>query len=128
MIEVVFGCSNGYFSGHAEIYLTQNNLSELADGLSGFPSGARDAREFKLGTFDASHADGGVLMNFRCRDSVGHAAVEVKLRGDGCKALGELESVALRIPIEPAGIDLFVLQLRAIDSTIGARASLPMAT
>ena len=66
-------------------------------------------------------------MKFSCPDSTGHAVVEIRLRGDACEALGEPESVALRMPIEPAGIDSFVQQLAAVDSTIGAGASSPMA-
>jgi hypothetical protein len=63
-------------------------------------------------------------MHFRGLDSVGHAAVDVKLRGDACKALGEIESVALRIPIEAAAVDNFIRQLGTIGKTIGASASL----
>jgi hypothetical protein len=128
LIEVVFSCSNGHFSGRAEIYLSHRAFEELAEVLRGFPSTGTDSREVQLGTFDSSHADGGVKMKFGCSDAVGHAVVEVKLRGDGSEALGELESVALRIPIEPAAVDSFVQQLIAMDSTIGARASLPMVT
>lgn len=118
VIEIAYGCSNGYFSGQADIYLAPDDLANLADTLSGFPSSASDAREVKLGTFNSSHADGGVLMKFRCRDSRGHAIVEIKLRGDGSEGFGELQSVALRLPIEPAAIDLFVAQVRQIDSTM----------
>jgi len=63
-------------------------------------------------------------MHFHGLDSVGHAAVDVKLRGDACEGLGEIESVALRIPIEAAAVDTFVRQLRTIGKTIGAGASL----
>jgi hypothetical protein len=128
MIEVVVGCSNGHFSGRAEVYLNHCDLPQLADSLRGFPTSGSDLRSVELGTFDPSHADGGVIMGFSCLDSRGHAVVEVKLRGDACRALGEPESVALRIPIEPAGLDSFLLQLMAIDNTIGGRAFLPMAT
>ena len=86
-----------------------------------------DSRNFELGTFNPSHADGGIRMKFICQDSTGRAVVEIRLRGDACEALGEPESVALRIPIEPAGIDLFVQQLAAVANTIGAGALLPMA-
>ncbi|HTC36549.1 MAG TPA: hypothetical protein VK724_24420 [Bryobacteraceae bacterium] len=127
VIEILFGCSNGYFSGQAEIYLSHDGLSKFADNLNGFPSSPSDSREVKLGTFDPTHADGGILMSFSCRDSLGHAIVEIKLRGDGSKGFGELESVALRIPIEPAAIDLFTEQLRQMDPTNGVIALLPMA-
>ena len=95
--------------------------------MRGFPSTGSDSRKVELGTFDPSFADGGVKMNFCCSATLGHAAVEIELRRGGCEALGDLESVALRIPIEPAAVDRFVLQLIAMDSTIGAIASLPMA-
>jgi hypothetical protein len=124
LLEVLFSCSNGYFSGQAEIYVTHEVLSKLANGLNGFPSYPNDSRDFELGTFNPEHADGGVRMHFHGLDSVGHAAVDVKLRGDACKALGEIESVALRIPIEAAAVDNFIRQLRTIGKTIGASASL----
>jgi hypothetical protein len=128
MIEVVLGCSNGYFSGLAEVYLNHRDLPELGDALRGFPSGAGDSRKIDIGTFDPSCASGGARMHLYCSDSVGHAIAELKVRGDGCKALGEPESVALRIPIEPAGVDAFVMQLTTMDGAIGASAFLPMAT
>jgi hypothetical protein len=127
VIEIVLSCSNGRFSGQAEIYVSHSDLSEFADGLRGFPRSVSDSRNFELGTFNPRHADGGIRMKFICPDSTGHAVVEIRLRGDACEAPGEPESVALRIPIEPSGIDLFVQQLAAVDSTIGASAMLSMA-
>jgi hypothetical protein len=75
LLEVSFSCSNGYFSGQAEIYLTDDKLSEMAESLSGFPSQPKDSRDFEIGTFNPNHADGGVRMHLRCADSVGHAFV-----------------------------------------------------
>jgi hypothetical protein len=86
VLECLFSCSNGRFSGQAEIYLNHDKLSEVAEALSGFPSHAKDSRDFELGTFNPDYADGGIRMYFSCTDSVGHAVVEVKLRGDACKA------------------------------------------
>jgi hypothetical protein len=63
-------------------------------------------------------------MRFYRLDSAGHAAVDVRLRGDACKALGEIESVALRIPIEAAAIDNFIQELRTLGKTMGASAFL----
>ena len=127
MIEIVLSCSNGRFSGQAEIYLSHDDLLEVASGLRGFPQRVSDSRDFELGTFNPSHADGGIWMKFTCPNSTGRAVVEIKLRGNACQGLGEPESVALRIPIEPAGIDSFVQQLVAVDSTVGAGAILSMA-
>ena len=54
-------------------------------------------------------------MHFFCKDSVGHAVVEVKLRSDACKGMGEVESVALRVPIQAAAIDSFVADISYMD-------------
>ncbi len=126
-LEFLFSCSNGRFSGHAEIYLSHDKLCEVAEGLSGFPSHTKDSRDFELGTFNPDHADGGIRMHFCCPDSQGHAVVEVKLRGDACKGLGELESVALRIPIQAAAIDSFMSQIKQREKLVGATAYLQMA-
>ena len=127
LLEVVFTCSIGFFSGQAEIYVSCDDLSEFADSLTRFPSRPDDSRDFELGTFNPDHADGGARMHFFCADAAGHAVVEVKFRGDACRALGELQSVALRIPIQAAGVDEFVNQLRGIGKTLGASAHLPQA-
>lgn len=127
LIEVLFRCSNGYFSGQAEIYASCEGLSVLAKAISGFPSQRSDSRDFELGTFNPDHADGGARLHFYCRDSAGHAVVEVKLRGNACDGLGEMESVALRIQIEAAAVDVFVKQLQDVRKTIGATACLSQA-
>jgi hypothetical protein len=106
---------------------SHDDLTDFVEALRGFPSDGTDTRLCELGTFNPAHADGGVRMNFYCRDSAGHAIVEVKLRSDGCRALGEVESVALRIAIEPAGVDAFLAELAAMSIAFGERASLPMA-
>ena len=67
LLEVVFSCSNGYFSGQAEIYTSRDDLWQLASTLRGFPSRSDDSRSFELGTFDPAHADGGARMNFFAR-------------------------------------------------------------
>jgi hypothetical protein len=103
VIKYRFACCNGRFSGQAEIYLNHSEVAKIADALRGFPSRADDSRNFELGTFDSQCAGGGVKLHFYCLDSVGHAAVEVSLRCDGCKGLGDVESVALRIPLGSCG-------------------------
>lgn len=127
LLEMVFSCSNGYFAGQAEIYVSSGDLKELADTLKGFPSHPDDFRDFEIGTFNPDHADGGARMHFRCSDAAGHSVVEVKLRGDACKGLGEMQSVALRIPIQAAGVDEFIRQLRSLRKVIGASAHLWLA-
>jgi hypothetical protein len=126
-LEVLFSCSNGFFSGRAEIYVSCDDLSKFANVLAGFPSRPDDIRDFEIGTFNPDHADGGARMHFFCADAAGHAVVEVKLRGDACRALGEVQSVALRIPIQAAGVAEFIRQLRGLGKTFGASAHLPQA-
>ena len=129
MIECEFRCSNGRFSGAANIYVSHDDLPRMAEVLNGFPNAASDFRDLELGTFNPAHADGGVCLHCYCKDSVGHAVIEVKLRGDACKGLGEPESVALILPVEAASIDSFLTQVRAINAEqIGALAFLPMAS
>jgi hypothetical protein len=127
LLEVLCSCSNGYFSGLTEFYLAHDAPSQLASTLSGFPSSAADYRDFELGAFKPNHAGGGVLMHFYCVDSVGHAAVYVKLKDGGRNSPGEIQSVALHILIEAAGVDNFVQQLKAMGKTIGAGAFLRQA-
>lgn len=129
IVEFLVSCSNGSFSGCAKLYLDHEDLSELAKALSAFPSRSSDRRDFKLGTFDPIYAGGGLQMRFYCREAAGQAGVDVKLRGHACMGMGDLESVALRMPLEAAAIDVFVSELQAIDTRlIGATAFLPMAT
>jgi len=127
LLEVVFKCTNGYFSGYAEMYVTSYELSKLAKALSGFPPRPDDFRDFELGTLNPKHADGGARMHFYCSDAAGHAVVDVKLRGSACNGVGEIESVALRMPIQAAAVDNFVQQLMAIGKTVGASAFLQQA-
>lgn len=124
LLELVFTCSNGYFSGQAELYVTLDVLSKLAKTLTGFPSRPDDFRDFELDTFNPKYADGGARMHFFCSDAAGHGVVDVKLRRGGCEGLGEVQSVALRIPIQAAAVDTFVEQVKDLGKTIGASAFL----
>ena len=125
VVELCVSSSNSRFSGQTNLYLGRGRLSEMADLLQRFPSNSTDSRDFELGTFNPNHAGGGVRMHFYCLDMAGHVAVDVKLRSHACKTMGEVGSVALRIPVEAAAIDLFAMQVRAMDEEqIGATAHL----
>lgn len=126
-LQVLFRCSNGYFAGQAEIYVSSERLSDFGNVIRGFPSSPADSREFEVGTFNPEYADGGARMRFFCEDSAGHAVVEVKLRGGASQGMGEVESVALRIPIQAAAVDDFINQLQGLEKEIGAAASLRQA-
>lgn len=120
-------CSNGAFSGRTRVYLGHSRLAEMAGVLNAFPTHVSDVRDFELATSDPQTPAGGVLLHFYCLDSSGHIAVNVQLRGDTCAGMGQLESVALKIPLEAAAIDKFVEQLRNFRNEGGGVAHLPMA-
>lgn len=126
-IKVTVSCSNGHFKGSIEIYLGHDEILEFASSLSGFPSTVSDVRVLELGTFNPTHAGGGLRTKFHCADSSGHVVADVQLRGDECEKLGEIESVALRLRLEPASIDSFVQQLKTMNITVGALAFLTAA-
>jgi hypothetical protein len=105
--------------------MSHDDLPQTAEGLTGFPAHASDARDFDLGWVNSNLA--AVHLHFHCRDSVGHAAVEVKLRSDDREASRKAESVALHIPIETAAIDPVVAQVKTMEKEqIGATACLRM--
>jgi hypothetical protein len=120
-------CSNGPFCGSAKMYVEPDALSKAAEILSGFPSNSKDVRDLKLGTLDPNFAGGGIQMNFRCLDSVGHAAVLVTVRPEESRAPDEPLSVCLYVPIEAGAIDAFVAKAQSMNRSIGAKAYLQMA-
>ena len=126
ILQFLFSCSNGCFSGQTEIYSNHDDLPKMVEALRGFPARVNDVREIDLGTYNPVYANGGIQVHLRCTDSVGHAVAEVKLRGDACKGMGEPESVALRIPIQGAAVDSFILQISLMKKEIGANAHLRM--
>lgn len=129
VVECQFRCSNGRFAGVAEVYLSHDDLPKMAETLKGFPRTTSDSRDLELGTFNPNPADGSVRLHCYCKDSVGHAVMEVRLRGDRCKGLGEPESVALQVPVDAAGIDSFLTQVGAMETErIGSTAFLTMAS
>lgn len=121
-------CSNGCFSGQTTLYADHERLPQIYAALSGFPSNPADHRIVELGSLDPRGAGGGVEMRFYCVDSVGHAAVDVKLRADACVEFGQVQSVALTIPVEAAAVDSFLSEIAKIDSEqIGGKARLAIA-
>jgi hypothetical protein len=127
VMECQFRCNNGGFAGWADTYLEHESLDQFAAELNRFPTSRSDTRSFEFGTFDPKYAGGGISFHFYCTDSAGHAAVDVRLRGDGSVGLGEAPWVALRVTVEAAGIDSFVQQLKGIKLNLGATAFLPLA-
>ena len=127
ILEYRFTSSNGRFSGQADAYLGYDEIARMVEGLKGFPSKLGDCREFEFGTFDQNFAGGGLRVRFSRTDSAGHCVMDVELRNDGKRGLGTAESVAMRIPIELAALDVFTSELAAIGLNTGAAARLNMA-
>lgn len=127
VIEYRVRCSNGFFSGDINLYANHDDLFKAAEMLNGFPRDGNDSRSLELGTFQSNSAGGGIRADFRCIDSVGHAIACVKLRGDGCKSLGEAQSVCLQIPVVAGAIDSFLSQARSTGNDPSAKAHLQMA-
>ena len=125
--EYQITCSNGPFRCAARMYLAPDDLSKVAEILSGFPSSVQDVRDVKLGAFESNAAGGGVHMNFRCVDSVGHVTIRVMLRGDRNQVCDEHQSACLHIPVEAGSIDAFVNQASRIQRATGVKAYLQMA-
>ncbi|HZQ17591.1 MAG TPA: hypothetical protein VFA90_02635 [Terriglobales bacterium] len=128
VVEYLFKCSNGRFSGQAEAYLGYDQIPNLVKGLEGFPSGSPDCREFELGNFDPKCGGGGMRLRFIQLDSAGHSVVDLELRDDGRRSLKHPEFVAMRMPILAAAIDSFVVETAAIGLKVGAKSFLRMSS
>lgn len=125
--ELSVSCSNGYYSGVAEIVVSPEELTKAALFLHHFPRGRNDRRHLRFGSFNPNTPEGSVILSFHSMNSSGRPVVDVQLKGAGCTAFGEPESVALRIPIEPAAVDAFAEQLSEV-LVIGHQAVLRMST
>lgn len=115
VLEIRVSAWNGAFGGVADVYVGVGRLREVASVLRGFPSTVTDSREFTLGAFGGEFAGGGVSMRFYCRDGSAHVMVESRIESSS-GAEGKPQSVVLLLPTEAAAIDLFVEELRNLDS------------
>jgi hypothetical protein len=115
LAKIRVSASNDVFGGTADVYLGLGQLAEVAAQLEGFPTGFEDSREITLGSFEPQSAGGGVSMRFYCVDRSGHAYVETKIESDQDSA-GKVQSAILLVPIEASAVDLFVDELRRVNS------------
>jgi hypothetical protein len=99
----------------------------LAAVLRGFPKSQDDVRKFELGSFDAAYAGGGAGFRFYCLDSVGHAAIEVRLRTDPNVEGGVSDVAVFHISVEAAAVDSFVTELERMAAAVGQAAILESA-
>ena len=116
VLEVVLSASNGNFSGAVSLYSGSSELEEAAAMVSGFPARSGDAREVRLGAPDRNWAGGSVILRFYCIDGAGHAFVQANIES-GDEHGGVKERATVAIPIEAAGVDRFVDELRVMART-----------
>jgi len=104
---------NKRFAGSSRVYGDLDELTRLADRISGFPSHPSDERIYEFGSQDRKIAGGYVRLRFYCIDRVGHAAVEITLEDDD--ATYALASAQFSFTVEAAAVDEFVLGLVRLD-------------
>jgi hypothetical protein len=92
---------NGLFGGSANTYVAIGGLVESAQDLKGFPQNPLDKRTLQFGEFGSQVAGGAATMDFYCKDSAGHALVEVRLESDH-RGSNPAQSVFLVAALEPA--------------------------
>jgi hypothetical protein len=118
IVEVRLSAWNGLFGGSADIYVGIGELAETAAKLEGFPRDPSDKRTLEFGSFAPKAAGGAAMLSFYCRDSAGHASVEVKIESDDRERI-PAQSVLLVAAIEPAAVDSFVSDLRRLEADHG---------
>jgi len=114
MIELEISGSNGLFSGKTLTYDDPDAPGSAAKVLAGFPANREDVRELHFGSSLKAANKGAAYMRFRCNDSACHVAVDVEIRSDNRDEPGQ--SVRFVLPVEAAGVDIFVEQLRALQA------------
>jgi hypothetical protein len=111
------------FSGATRIYAGLDELSQLADTLTGFPQTPQDERQHDFGTRNPGFAGGFARLRFFCIDSAGHAALEVTIDDD--HQLHSKASATFQFAVVAASIDVFVAGLRAVEQSQSGEAFLP---
>lgn len=124
VLQVRISGSNGEFAGTTDAYVAIGGLAAAADKLSGFPTTVTDARNVQFGNFGNEWAGGAVALSFKCMDSTGNVEVDARFESD-CQTQGDQEAV-LKVRVEPASIDEFVKELRALEATREGVARLPV--
>jgi len=118
MVEVRLSAWNGLFGGSANIYVGVGEVAASAEKLKGFPRNPPDKRTLEFGAFAPKAAYGAAMLSFYCRDSAGHASVEVKIESDDRERI-PAQSVLLVAAVEPAAVDSFVSDLRRLEADHG---------
>lgn len=115
VVKLRISAWDGEFGGSVEPYMAVGELKEIAAKLSGFPHSPADMREVVIGAFDRKIAGGGLRMRFHCVDGAGHTFVEAAMNAN-CERAGTVQSAVLSVPVEAAAVDVFVRELRELES------------
>jgi hypothetical protein len=115
VLEVQVIAENVDFRGTAAVYVGTGDLHEAAAALSGFPKNQLDKREITLGAFGKHSAGGAVNLRFHCRDLAGHATCTAMIESayEDQEAAG---SATVCVDFDPASLDDFLLQLKAVEA------------
>jgi hypothetical protein len=70
------------FAGSARVYASLDELTDLAEQISGFPQSTSDERNYEFGTQEPGWAGGFCSLRFYCIDGSGHARLGVVLIDD----------------------------------------------
>jgi hypothetical protein len=118
IVEVRVSAWNGAFRRLRRHLRWYRELAESAEKLKGFPCNPSDKRILEFGAFGPKAAGGAATLSFYCRDSAGHASVEVKIESDDRERI-PAQSVLLVATVEPAAVDSFVSDLRRLEADQG---------
>jgi hypothetical protein len=127
--EFEVAASNGRFSGAVKSYVPVGGLAEVATSLEGFPRHVSDAREIQFGAFGKESAGGGVRLRFFCKNSSGHAVVELRFESEDESDTGSKWNLSEQTAhffagIEATAVDEFVGELRLLEEKQCGTASL----
>ena len=102
--------SNGRYSGSAPIYADHEQLSDVADHISGFPANPREERIYEFGEHGPAFAGGYCRIALRCSDQAGHIVLEVLIED-----YDKLTMAQFSFQVEAAAIDEFAGRLRGME-------------
>ena len=116
--------TNGNFAGATDLYLGNEQITEFAACIDGFPNTPDDTRAYHFGVRGPAVAGGYASLTFRCADRSGRVEIEVEI--DGSPWFDRIEHVILTLRVESAGVDEFVRQLRKMHEDKSGEAGLPL--
>jgi hypothetical protein len=120
-IEVA--ATSGRFAGTTRIYAELDELSTFALRIAGFPTTAKDLRDYEFGSNEPGVAGGFALLRFHCIDGSGHSALEISIEDDQHRH--GMASATFAFQFAAANLDRFVEKLRQIERDRSGEATLP---